>query len=204
MFGFTERIQRLKELIDNINARFASTVESDPISQIKRKMVDVGLPQIDIKSIHRGQARAVIKFSNSSSLTIYIDDLLDQDVNELNYRLTSIDLKRKSIEMLGMVYQSNGIVRIEKIAIQYSPNLRQYVIKIKSSQSFTKGRLFIPIKLTLDLNDYQENPVDLQPLPQNMNDKHRPEGACRPNSLHRSSGQVSISTNNGSGVISLI
>jgi hypothetical protein len=78
MLGFTERIHRINDL----NARFLSSVGNDPISQVKRRMVDAGLPRIGIKSIHQGQARAVIKFSNSSTLTIYIDDLLDQDVNE--------------------------------------------------------------------------------------------------------------------------
>jgi len=45
MLGFTERIHRIKERINDLNARFLSSVGNDPISQVKRRMVDAILNQ---------------------------------------------------------------------------------------------------------------------------------------------------------------
>lgn len=174
MSSLSERIRQIREHIQDLNIRVNdltnTTTESDSVSRYKRGLVGLvtgPIAPIGIQSIHQGNSQAVAKITPKTQgvqIDLFIDDILDSDISELSYKFTNIDFRMTNTEMMGIIYQGNGIIRMEKISLVYSGDLQKYMLNIQSAQPFTRGRIFIPVNLIITLANADSNAVTLEPL----------------------------------------
>lgn len=176
MSGLSERIRQIKARVQDLNTRvdnFANiTAEPDTISSLKRNLVTGPIVVIGIKSLHQDHGQAIGKITITEqqiTVDIYIDDILEYEFSELSYRFTNIDLKMTDTEIVGIIYQNNGIIRVEKINLVYSKEYKQYTLKLQPNQPFNRERIFIHINFGISQLNYSSRPVNLEPLPVSSN-----------------------------------
>lgn len=109
-------------------------------------------------------------------IDIVIDTILHSGHPRLYFRLTNVDFKLERTESMGIVYQENGIVRIERAKLYYSDEYNQYVLSIKSTTPFAPGRVLISFSnISPAHNIYDFRSIDMIPLP-----PQGPGSGCRP------------------------
>jgi hypothetical protein len=185
MSGLSERVRHIHDRILDLNTHVDNfttvTADIDPISRLKRGLSNGPIAPIGIQSIHKGLSQAVVKITPESQkviINIYIDDILEIESSKLSYQFTNIDFKIDNTEIIAIIYQENGIIRLEKMTLVHSDEFKKYMLYIQSSQNFDRGRIFIPVSIEVNLSNYNFHPVNLQPLPvQNI---IYPATCCRP------------------------
>ena len=172
MSRLSERIRQLKQHVHSLNNRvndFSNiTTEPDSISRFKRGLITGPIAPIVVQPLHQGHSQAVGKIIPKAQgviMDIFIDDILEEGVTNLSYKFTNLDLKVADTEMMGIIYQANGIVRVQKISLIYSSEFKKYLLNIHSNQPFSQGRIFIPVNLVVTLSNYTLRDVILEPIP---------------------------------------
>jgi hypothetical protein len=168
MSDLIEQIRQLTERVQNLTNHENN---SDPISKFKRNH---NVP-VNIQSIHEGNSKCLCEVSYSPSyikFDIFIDDVLDNDISNLSFKLTDFDLKVTNTEILGTILQDDNILRIEKISLIYSSTEKNYMLNIHSDEPFNAGKIFLAFSTLVSFSNYDSHVLCL--------DGPGTGGCCRP------------------------
>lgn len=138
---------------------------SDQLVAFKQRIVPQACVPLTVKCGHKGTAQASLKVDfhdGNAKVTIYIDDLLEGDHEELGYYFTNFDPKEKD-SSLGMIYQSDQIIRMESMKLDYAPSRKQYMLEVPLRTKISVQRIFIVVSFILKHGSIHHREVHLEP-----------------------------------------